>query len=201
MFSFLDGVFKFLAEHREAVAIGVTAAAFVATTALILLCGGPIGWAVGIGLFAGALFGIGTYWLLNRTDDSPQVQVVSELNISFAFTPGEDHLALPYQCKVYNTTTTTTTTTTRWRSRSKTEKSSTYRLIKAQNGREFQQKFEAELEHLARENKNAHKTIRSLSLYDEPYPGETTLEMMRIKCDEYFPETNFVEYPFAYRSK
>ncbi len=161
-----------------------TVAAFVAATAVILYVGAPLWAAVGIGLIAG----VATYAAVSYfkpvdppPPPPPPPVITTEYRISIDFSPGSPH-TIPYECNIHNAKIVTTTQG----EKSDVQNFTTVKSIHASDGKDFEAKFN---NYLTEELKPLGDELRSITIYEEPFPGETPLDMMYIACKEKFPDT------------
>ncbi|MCR5164540.1 MAG: hypothetical protein K6C40_11030 [Thermoguttaceae bacterium] len=105
--------------------------------------------------------------------------VSTEYSISITFSPANPY-TIPYECNIHNAKTVTT-----HGKRPSFNRTSTIKTIHASNGIEFENEFNR---FLRDELKPLGGDLRSITIYEEPFPGETPLDMIYNACKDQFPD-------------
>lgn len=180
----------------------------VCATAVLLAAGAPILLALGVGVLSGGL----VYFALSRNvpeerplPPKPPITEVTQVDLETAFyftpskiLPGSNGCtpAKPFCCEIREVESVTSQTTSFVPRKRKyleeisscVNKSTRKQQIVTDQGREFQREFQKYLIQLrSRVGKDSKCTLHSLQVHCIPYPGESTLEMMRNTCNDIFP--------------
>lgn len=158
-------------------------AAFVAATALIIASGGTALLALGVGIVAGAaIYGaLGFIKFPPEKKPEPPIITTTEYRISINFSPGNPY-TIPYECNFHNAK---IVTTTQGKNSKVNHSPATQDKIQASDGSDFETKVK---NYLRDKLKPLGGDLRSITIYEEPFPGETPLEMIYNACKDQFPD-------------